>query len=286
MKPAAGSLDQGYKWTHKGLEVVGYTLAGITNTLTLPRWSISMDVGQGLPFHMGMKHFFITHAHMDHAHGLPYLIGQKSMMGHPRAQVYFPATEVEKLQKVFRAWEELEDHNYKYDLHPVSAGDQFEISPQYFVRPFPTTHRVPSFGYALFERRKKLKAQYAGLERQELLDLKSRGEELDEVTEHPVFAYTGDTSSKFFKMAPRWVLDCEVLALDVTFWDERKGLKDAHKWGHVHALELPDILDQFQGEKLLVVHISARHRTSFAQGVLDQLLPAEKLNRVEIFPRP
>ena len=197
-----------------------------------------------------------------------------------------PKSEVGKMEKVFRAWEELEDHTYKYQIRPVQEGDQFELSTSVFARAFRTTHRVPSVGYTVFNRRKKLRAEFQGLGRDEILRLKSQGQEVNEMVEHPFFAYTGDTSSKFVDSAPDWLLHCEVLALDVTFWDERKGLDQAHKWGHFHAWELPDFLKKFKGDKLLIVHVSARHSTSFAQSVLDQILSPEDLRRVEIFPRP
>ena len=51
------------------------------------------------------------------------------------------------------------------------------------VRPFPTCHVVPSQGYLVVSKRKKLKQEYVGAGREVIIDAKNKGIEINDVTE-------------------------------------------------------------------------------------------------------
>jgi ribonuclease Z len=61
------------------------------------------------------------------------------------------------------------------------------------LRAIEMRHTVPALGYALVERRSKLKPEFADLPQEKLRELKASGTEITRVLQIPLVAYTGDT---------------------------------------------------------------------------------------------
>lgn len=280
------SLATGYPWTYKSHRLLGYSVAGLSTSIAFPEADACFDVAQGLPFQMGISNLLITHSHMDHASGVPYVIAMKAMTGATPPKVYMPASLVQPLTKVMAAWSEAEDHAYAFEFIGAVPGQAYPLKPPYFFKPFPTSHRVPSHGYTVFERRKRLRPQYANLAREEIVKLKREGTELEETIEQPVVSFTGDTRIEFLDMAPPEVAASRILAMEVTFYDQAKTVENARFWGHIHFDELLPRLDSIKAEKILLIHASARYTTKQIKAILDDRLPEHHKGRVELFPRP
>ena len=58
-------------------------------------------------------------------------------------------------------------------MHP---GKEIELSREHVVTAFPTRHTVPSLGYVVWERRKKLKPEYQGRGGDQIRDIRLCGE--------------------------------------------------------------------------------------------------------------
>ncbi|MCB0369021.1 MAG: MBL fold metallo-hydrolase, partial [Bdellovibrionales bacterium] len=71
-------------WKYKDIKIQGVSLAGIYSCYHLPDFHFSVDVGQGFDWILNDHLFLITHGHMDHASGIPYIIAQKNMRHHPK----------------------------------------------------------------------------------------------------------------------------------------------------------------------------------------------------------
>ena len=67
----------------------------------------------------------------------------------------------------------------------------FQLPGGYFVRPFPTHHRVPSQGYLVYKQNKRLKSEYQGLPGPEIGKLAREGVNIHDVVITPEIAYTG-----------------------------------------------------------------------------------------------
>ena len=191
------------------------------------------DVAPGLPYQMGINNLLITHAHMDHASGLPYLIAQKAMLSQAPPNVYMPSIYLKPFQQIMKLWSEMENHSYEYNLIGVTEGTAYNLRPPYFFKIFTTYHRVPSTGYTVFERKKKLREEFHGLPADELIRLRKEGRELELHTEEPVVSFTGDTKIEFLDAAP-WIKNSKVLVMEVTFVDQNKSVANARHWGHIH----------------------------------------------------
>lgn len=258
----------------------GVSTAGIGTSITIPEWKICFDVAQGLPFAFPMNHFFISHFHQDHASGIPYVISQKAMAGHKAPQFYMPAGTAEPMHEIMKIWSRLEDHSYEFDFHEVIPEKRFAIQGGLYAEAFRTLHRVSSQGYTIHQKQKKLKAEFHGLERQELLNAKSRGLELNEDVFVPKISFTGDTQIEFLDLSPQ-VIHSETLIMEVTYMDEKRGVESARKWGHIHFTEVLSRIPKIQSKNIVFIHLSARHHAKEFRALIDQKLP-EHRDRIHI----
>ena len=71
----------------------------------------------------------------------------------------------------------------------------------YYVVPFPTQHRVQSYGFILYKKRSRLKPEYEGLSNEEIKAVMIQGHEIREADVSAELAYTGKYKSKFHKAA-------------------------------------------------------------------------------------
>ena len=269
----------GTPWTHDDIDVIGTSLAGIRTCLTLPEFQCAFDVGQGLPFALAAKHYFITHGHMDHASGIPYLISLKNLNKHAAPIFYLPEYLIEPLSQIMSAWEQVEGFKYNYQFVSVNNTSRIEISRSLCVRPFQTVHRIPSLGYTIFRSHKSLAPALHGHSREEILRRKSLGEKIEEIREEPIFTFTGDTQIEFIKSAP-WILHSKILAVECTYYDEQRTVAQARQWGHIHLDEIIQQLPNLKCEKILLIHRSLRYSLARAQ---ELLLSKCSDPRVEIF---
>jgi len=276
-------LTNGVDYSYDGLHLKGVSLSGIRTAITLPELSLSFDVAQGYPFLLNLKQYFISHGHLDHAAGIPYIISQKAMNHQPAPKFYMPPSLVEPMDRIMKIWQEIEKHEYKYEFNPIQGDLEIPVKGPFFVKAFPTTHRVESFGYTLFETTRKLAKQYHGLSQQELVKLKHEGHHLNELTHIPLVSFTGDTQIEFMESRP-WVKKSRVLLMEATYLDDRKSIEHARTWGHTHLDEIIPRLDEIQSERIVLIHTSSRYTWEEAQELVRRRIPAKHRERVELFP--
>lgn len=278
------SLEKGFVFTHGNIKLVGYSIAGVTTSIAFPEAEVCFDVGQGLPFQIPFPNILITHGHMDHASGLPYLIAMKSMMSQPVPQIYMPESLVTPMTQIMKIWAGIDQHTYNFNFRPVENGRDYELKPPFFFRPFPTYHRVPSHGYTIYEKKKHLKPEYRPLVPAELGRLRKEGKILEDFVNEPLVSFTGDSKIEFLDTPD--VRNSKVLLMEVTYWDQKKSVENAREWGHIHLDELLPRLESLKCEKIVLIHASARYPTKYLNEILDARLPEYLKTRVVLFPRP
>jgi ribonuclease Z len=278
------SLSTGFVWQHKNIRLLGYSMAGICTSMIFPDADVCFDVGPGLPFQNPVPNVLITHGHMDHASGVPYLIAQKAMTGQLPPTVYMPDALLRPLRDVMRIWQEIDHHTYQFQFKALNPGQEAPLKAPYFARTFPTYHRVPSQGYTVFERKKRLKPEFRDLEPHILGDLRRKGEVIDEHFEENILSFTGDTKIEFLDSDQ--VRGSRILVMEVTYWDNKKSVANAREWGHIHLDELIPRLESLKCEKIVLIHASARYSTRYLKEILDARIPEHLKSRVDLFPRP
>ena len=279
------SLSEGFPWEYKEWRFRGYSLAGITTSIVCQNASVCFDVGQGLPFQIPAKRIFITHPHMDHASGLPYLLAQKSMVGLKDTRVFVPLSFLEPIKEILRLWQRVDEHEFSFRVEGVAPGTLHELDPLLAFKAFPTVHRVPSQGYILFEKKKRLKEEFSGLSQREILAAKNEGQNPNEEWWEPRVAFTGDTQIEFTESAEE-ALRAKILFVEVTFWDDKKSVEHARRWGHLHFDELLVNLHKFKNERIVLIHSSIRYSKGYLEKILRERLPESEQARVVLFPRP
>lgn len=270
-------------WSYAGLNFNGLSLAGVRTSLALPQYSLAFDVGQGLPHAIGMHTFLITHGHMDHASGIPYIISQKAMHSHKTPRFYMPESMLDPMKEIMNQWSRIEGFQYDFEFIGAKPNQEFHHSPQIIIKTFPTVHRVPSQGYSIYKKHKKLRADLVGLPTEEITKIHERGEEVTEEHQQLMVSFTGDTQIEFLDHAPE-VKKSKILMLETTYLDDRKTIASAKEWGHTHLDELIPRLDSIESEKIVLIHTSARYSMEEAELIVKKRLPSHELERVIIFP--
>lgn len=247
------------EWQIQKKRFIGGSLAGVGTSVGALDFDVCFDVANGPRHTLKFTHFLMTHAHSDHASGIPYVVSQKAMASHKTPKFYLPEETVPGLERIMKEWQTLEDYEMPFQLIPISPNQSFQIDDNIRVQAFRTVHRVPSLGYTIYTKKKKLKSEFVGKHPEEIVQLKKQGVVTDEIIEIPELSFTGDTQIDVLERHPE-LLDSRLLFFEVTYYDEAKSVADTKKWGHTHFAEIVPYIEKFRGEKLVLMHHSARYR--------------------------
>lgn len=277
------SFSVGEPWQHGDYKFFGVSLAGIRTAIAMPEFSLSFDVAQGFPYLLNLNKYFVSHGHLDHAAGIPYIISQKMMTSQKPAEFYMPESLVAPMTEIMRQWSLIEGFAYAFKFVPVKADDEIPINNHHYIKVFPTIHRIESFGYTLFELRKKLKSEFANLSKDEIVNLRRQGVEVNEMRHTPVVTFTGDTQIEFLRQR-EWVKKSKILIMEATYLDSQRSVERARQWGHTHLDEIIPHLDEIESERIVLIHSSSRYSEGEMRHFLREKVPARHLERIVLFP--
>lgn len=269
-------------FTWKGLTIEGYSRAAVQSYWRIPELKICFDVGGSPWSFMGTSTLAITHAHLDHMAALPVFVARRRMMKMDPPTIYLPEEVVPTTRNLLDQWQKLDRGRMICDLVGVKEGDEIELSREHVMTVFKTTHTVPSVGYVIWDRRRKLKQEFQGLSGDEIRDIKMSGKEVTEETRFPLVCYCGDTSPVGLDQEPA-VYEARILITELTFFRPEHRKEKIHKFGHTHLDDLIERAEKFQNEKIIVAHFSTRYHENQLTKAVNRKLPENLKDRMVLW---
>ncbi|MEZ6046703.1 MAG: MBL fold metallo-hydrolase [Planctomycetaceae bacterium] len=267
---------------YKGLTIEGYSRAAVQSYWRIPELKLGFDMGGSPWSFMGTQTFFITHAHLDHMAALPVYVARRRMMKMDPPIVYLPADVLDPVNRMLKSWQRLDRGRMVCELIGVNPGDEIELSREHVVTVFETKHTVPSVGYLVWDRRRKLKAEFQGLDGNEIRDLRLSGTDVTEETRVPLVCYTGDTAPGGLDGYPP-VYEAKVLITELTFFRPEHRREKIHKFGHMHLDDFLERADKFKNDLLILAHFSTRYQERQLETALKKRLPPELQSKIELW---
>jgi ribonuclease Z len=253
------------------LSIEGWSRAGDETWFRVHPPGLAFDAGRGARELAGARDIFLSHGHLDHVLGLPYVLSQRSLHRDQPTRVFCPAPIAEPLAALVAAAERLEGGAFRYEIVPLAAGSRVEVGKDLAVEAFATDHVVPSLGFHLLRRKRRLAPAFVGLPGAELAAMRERGIDPSVVSEEIWLTYCGDTGPGVFELEPR-LFASRVLLIECTFLgDEQRGSGDRYK--HLHLEDLERRAAEFHNDALVLHHLSRRHHIADLRAAVERQLP-------------
>jgi len=257
---------------HKDLTIEGYSRAAVQTYWRLPELKLGFDLG-GQPWSfMGTPTWMVSHTHMDHLVALPVYVARRRMMKMEPPLIYLPEAAIEPVQRILRLFSRLDRGRLPCELVPMRAGDEIELSRELVVTVSATTHTVPSLGFVVWQRRRKLKAEFQGLPGEKIRDLRLSGADVTSEVRVPRVAYLGDSAPAGLD-ACEAMYAAEVLIMELTFVAPGHRKDKIHKFGHMHLDDLLERKERFSNELIIASHFSTRYHPNQIRQHVEKALP-------------
>ncbi|MEK6249954.1 MAG: MBL fold metallo-hydrolase [Planctomycetales bacterium] len=256
----------------KNLTIEGYSRAAVQTYWRLPEIKIGFDLGAQPWSFMSTPTWFVSHGHLDHIAALPIYVARRRMMKMEPPTIYLPEVAIDPVKTILQQCTRLDRGRLPCNLIPIAAGDEIELSREYVVTVSATKHSVPSFGFVVWERRKKLKEEYLSLSGPEIRDLRLAGKEVSHEQRFPRVAYLGDSAPPGLDNCPA-MYEADVLITEMTFVAARHRSEKLHKFGHLHLDDIIARRDRFKNKLIIAGHFSTRYHPNTIRTIVEKQLP-------------
>jgi ribonuclease Z len=258
--------------THKDLTVEGYSRAAVQTYWRIPELKIGLDLGAQPWSFMGTPTWLVSHTHMDHMVALPVYVARRRMMKMEPPVIYLPEAAVDPMHRVLKWFSRMDRGRLPCELIATRPGDEIELSREHVVTVSATSHTVPSLGFVVWARRRKLKPEFQGLPGDKIRDLRLGGAEVTAEVRVPRLAYLGDSAPAGLD-ACQAMYQAEVLIMEMTFVAPSHKKDKIHKFGHMHLDDFLERLGRFENELIIASHFSTRYHPNQIRYHVEKALP-------------
>jgi ribonuclease Z len=258
--------------SHKDLTIEGYSRAAVQTYWRIPELKLGFDLGAQPWSFMGTPLWFVSHAHMDHMVALPVYVARRRMMKMEPPTIYLPEATIEPMKRILKWFSRMDRGRLPCELVAARPGDEIELSRELVVTVAATTHTVPSLGFVVWQRRRKLKPEFQGLPGEKIRELRLGGTDVTTEVRVPRLAYLGDSSPQGLDACPA-MFDAEVLIMEMTFVAPSHRKDKIHKFGHIHLDDVLERKDRFRNELIIASHFSTRYHPNQIRQHVERALP-------------
>jgi len=268
--------------THKGLTVEGYSRAAVQSYWRIPELKLGFDLG-GQPWgFMATGTWFISHTHLDHIAALPVYVARRRMMKMEPPDIYLPESAIEPVGRLLRTVSRLDRGRLPCRLLPARPGDEIELSREHVVTVSSTAHTIPSVGYVVWDRRRKLKHEYQGLPGDKIRDLRHSGVDVTHEIRTPLVAYLGDSAPEGLDRCPA-MYEAMMLITEMTFVARSHRREKIHKYGHIHLDDILERRERFHNEVIVAAHYSTRYTDDRINRIIAKKIPDLLDGRLQVW---
>lgn len=257
--------------------IEGRSRAGHETWFRIRDLNIAFDVGRGPDALVGVPHVFVTHAHLDHAVGVPFYAGQRHLHGHAGGTVYMPGDAAAGFREILAVYERMSNTQFDIDIRAVNPGDLVKVGQHREVLVHAATHRVAANAYEVIEVRHRLREDFASLSADEI---HARRDEVIESYRASLLFYTGDTDRGILE-SNEALFKSEVLMIECSF------LADGHQeraavYRHIHFDDIAEFAERFENDLIVLTHFSRRYSRSEIQNEVRKRCPAVLRSRIRL----
>lgn len=258
--------------------VQGVSIAGEQTCVQVPELDVCFDIGLCPRPALTSPYIAISHGHMDHIAGLPYYFSQRMFQKIGVGKCVCHAALVQPILNMMAGWVALEQQRTPHEVIGLADGEQIEVKNNVFLRGLEVSHTVPSLGFAVVEKRSKLKPEFLDLPQERLRELKASGVEITRTLEIPLVAYTGDCEFGPYLFRDEFAASKIVISECTFLEDEHRSRASVGK--HLHIDDIAKLLAVWRAEAVILVHLSRRTNLSTSREHLLKTVGEEAAQRV------
>jgi ribonuclease Z len=263
--------------------IEGRSRAGQETYFRIRELGVVLDIGRCPDLAIGVPDIFISHAHLDHALGIPFYAGQRHLQRIPGGRVFVPREAADDFRALMLLHQKLEGTDYDIEIVGVGEGEVIALGKTHEVRAHQATHRVAARAYEFLEVRHKLRAEYAG--RDDISELRRRGTKVVEEYRQPLLFYSGDSDRGILE-SNQALFHAEVLLIECSFIVDGHQERAA-RYRHIHFDDIADFADRFENRLIVLTHFSRRYSRAEIRDEIGRRCPDRLRDRVRLaLPEP